>query len=269
MGSNALKEPTKNLFLCLKYGSIALALWVFAYWQSTQLPNHFSSLKNLQNEPRQTSTDKEPFQLEVKKHNYQIQPLFEYELWGLIVEDHNAFSWIDTSHEQWGDFLNTKDICVIWGQNLTNRYLKDLEFSHGDWTCYVKTSSSEAWSSFKWNQLSNNHLLPENSDIETKIKAARIGDEIHLKGKLVNYSINHGPQRQSSTTRTDRENGACEIIYVNEFQILNRHNALWISLSRIGKWLSVIFGLGLLFSFFGWDILPKRSKRVEVKVTSK
>jgi hypothetical protein len=112
----------------------------------------------------------------------------------------------------------------------------------------VKTSSDEAWSSFKWNQLSNNHLLPGNSEIEKRIKAARIGDEIHLKGQLVNYSINHGPKRQSSVTREDKENGACEIIYVNDFQILNRHNALWINLARIGKWLSVISGLALLFS---------------------
>jgi hypothetical protein len=117
----------------------------------------------------------------------------------------------------------------------------------------VKTSSDEAWSSFKWDQLSNNHLLPKTSEIEAKLKAAHIGDEIHLKGQLVNYSTNQGPKRQSSITRNDRENGACEIIYVNQFQILNRHNAVWIGLARIGKGLSVIFGLGLLFSFFGWE----------------
>jgi hypothetical protein len=245
---DVLNQSTKNLFLCLNAGFISLVLWAFGYWQSTHVPNHLSSLKALQNEPLQTVTDKDPFSLEVKKHNYEIQPLFEYELWGLIVEDHDSSSWIDTSHQQWGDFLNTKDICVIWGQNLTNRYLKDLKFSHGDWTCYVKTSSSEAWSSFKWEQLSNNHLLPGNSDIESRIKSAHIGDEIHLKGQLVNYSINRGPQRISSTNRTDRENGACE----NEFKILSRHNALWIGLARIGKWLSIIFGLGFLFLFFGW-----------------
>ncbi len=253
MEPTALNDPTRNLFLCLKCVFISLILWAFAYWQSIQVPNHFSNLKDLQNEPRQTETDKEPFNIAVKQHSYQIQPVFEYELWGLIVEDHDSSSWIDTSHAQWGDFLNTKDICVIWGQNLTNRYLHDLKFSHGDWTCYVKTSSNEAWSSFKWDQLSNNHLLPENSEIEARIKTAHIGDEIHLKGQLVNYSINHGPKRQSSITRDDRENGACEIIYVNQFQILNRHNALWIGLARIGKWLSVIFGLGLLFLLFGWE----------------
>jgi hypothetical protein len=244
-----LKDPTKNLFFCLKLISISLLLWAFAYWRSVQVPNSFSNTKDLQNEPRQVETEKEPFNIEVKNHRYQLQPVFEYELWGLIVEDHNSSSWLDTSHEQWGDFLNTKDICMIWGKNLLNRYLKDLKFSHGDWTCYVKTSSDEAWSSFRWDQLSNNHLLPGNADIERKIKATHIGDEIHLKGQLVNYSINHGPQRRSSITRTDRENGACEIIYVNELQIINRHNVLWTTLSGIGKWLSIITALALLFSF--------------------
>jgi hypothetical protein len=251
MSSTLLNDPTKNLFFCLKILLISVILWAFAYWRSIQVPNQFSNLKDLHNEPVQTSTDKEPFDLKVKGHSYQIQPVFEYELWGLVVEDHDSSSWLDTSHAQWGDFLNTKDICVIWGNNLTNRYLKDLKFSHGDWTCYVKTSSDEAWSSFKWDQLSNNHLLPQNSEVEKRVKGAHIGDEIYLKGELVNYSINHGPQRRSSTVRTDRENGACEIIYVNEFKILTRHNVLWITLARIGKWLSIIFGLGVLLSFFG------------------
>jgi hypothetical protein len=31
--------------------------------------NHFSNLKDLQNEPRQTETDKEQFDLAVKKHS--------------------------------------------------------------------------------------------------------------------------------------------------------------------------------------------------------
>lgn len=263
MSSTLLNDPTKNLFLCLKLVCISLLVWAFAYWRSVQVPNHFSNLKDLQNEPLQTDTAKEPFNVEVKGHRYQIQPVFEYELWGLIVEDHNSFSWIDTSHEQWGDFLNTKDICVIWGKNITNPYLKDFEFSHGDWTCYVQTSSSEAWSTFKLDQLSNNHLLPMNFDIESDMKAAHIGDEIHLKGQLVNYSINHGPKRRSSITRDDKENGACEIIYVNEFKILNRHNVLWITLGRIGKWLTIMFGLGSVFSFFGWG--SNENQKLKIK----
>ena len=246
-----VNDPTKNLLLCLKLLCLSLILWGFAYWRSVQVPNHFTNLKDLQNEPRQTDTEKDSFNVEVKGHRYQIQPVFDYELWGLIVEDHNSFSWIDTSHEQWGDFLNTKDICVIWGKNITNPYLKKFKFSHGDWTCYVQTSSSEAWSTFKLDQLSNNHLLPGNSDIESKIKSAHIGDEIYLKGQLVNYSINHGPQRRTSITRDDKENGACEIIYVNEFQILNRHNAFWIGLAFIGKWSSIIVSLGFVLSLFG------------------
>jgi hypothetical protein len=255
-----LNDPTKTLFLFLKLIFISLLVWIFSYWRSVHVPTQFSNLKELQNEPVQVETTREPLDLEVKGHRYQIQPVFEYELWGLIVEDHDSSSWLDTSHEQWGDFLNTKDICVIWGKNVTNPFLKSFKFSHGDWTCYVKTSSSEAWSTFRLDQLSNNHLLPGNREIETKINSAHIGDEIHLKGQLVNYSINHGPQRRSSTTRDDKENGACEIIYVNQFQILSRHNALWITLARTAKWLTIIFGLGILFAFFGMKMPEFTSK---------
>ena len=104
--------------------------------------------------------------------------------------------------------------------------------------------------------------MPGNSGVEANIKDAHIGDEIHLKGQLVNYSINHGPKRRTSITRDDKENGACEIIYVNELQILKRHNALWIILARAGKWLSIIFAFGVLFSFFGVKMPGFTSKLV-------
>ena len=36
----------------------------------------------------------------------------------MIVSYHHSASFIDISHKQWNDYLNTKDICVIWGRNV-------------------------------------------------------------------------------------------------------------------------------------------------------
>ncbi len=220
------------------------------YWQSKKIPTQFNSLHNLQKEPIQTKTQKKTFLAEANGHKYQIDPLYEYEIWGLVVSDHASDSWMDTSHEAWNDYINTKDVCVIWGANIINPYLNKLDFSHGTFTCYVQTKSSEAWQNFRTDQLSNNHLIPSTKDIEKLIAKSNVGDEIRIKGQLVNYNVNGGPFRTTSTIRTDMENGACEIIYVTEFETLARYNKIWVQLLKLGKILSLIFLVLAIFLIF-------------------
>tara|TARA_B110001454_G_scaffold16145_1_gene14514 strand:+ start:8530 stop:9300 length:771 start_codon:yes stop_codon:yes gene_type:complete len=229
---------------------ISLVVLGFSYWQSQKLPTKFVSLEHLQKEPLQTETSKKSFTTETNGHIYQIDPVFDYEIWGVVVADHNSDSWLDNTHESWGDYINTKDICVIWGANILNPQLDKLNFSHGSFTCYVNTKSSQAWQSFNKEKLSNNHLIPANKEIEQLIRKSHIGDEIRMKGQLVNYNVNGGPFRKSSTVRTDMENGACEIIYVNEFETFARNNKIWfflVTLSKITAVLSLLAGLAFVF----------------------
>lgn len=230
-----------------------------SFWRSSKLPTQFGTGENLLKEPVQTSTDKKPFETQANGHTYQIEPIYEYEISGLVVSDHASNSWFDNVHEQWNDYINTKDICVIWGKNVTNPLLSKLNFSHGAWTCYVSAKSGEVWSSFSMDQLSNNHLIPANPEIAKLIAESNIGDEIRIKGQLVNYSVNKGPQRKSSTIRTDTENGACEIIYVNEFETYAKNNRFWTSLFKLSKFASMLFLFAVLFSFFIFPFLANKN----------
>lgn len=241
----------------LKAFVISSLIWGFSYWRSLKVPSTISSLQNMQTEPTQTATTTKPFTSSAKGHTYQIEPVYDYEIYGLVVSDHHSDAWYDSDHESWNDYLNTKDICVIWGTNVLNPHLSKLNFSHGTWTCYVSTKSGEAWQSFNLNQLSNNHIIPANKEIEKLVSNSNVGDEIRIKGHLVNYSVNNGPQRKTSTVRTDKENGACEIIYVTEFTTLSSHNNLWNKLKSVSQVLSVFFLLAGIFSMFALPFLTR------------
>jgi hypothetical protein len=241
---------------------ISLLVWGFSYWRSLQVPTLIHSIEALQKEPIQTTSSAKPFVKMAKGHSYHIEPVHDYEIWGLVVSDHYSDSWYDTVHEAWNDYLNTKDICVVWGSNVLNPHLPKLKFSHGAWTCYVNTRSRDAWEKFNMNQFSNNHIIPANVDIGRLIANSNVGDEIRIKGHLVNYKIDNGPPRTSSTIRTDTGNGACEIIYVNEFSTLARHNKFWVSLKKISFLSSALSLIAALFCIF---ILPFLiSKQIDI-----
>lgn len=245
-----MRDGTSLGIFFFKAFLVSLVIFGFSSWQSNKVPTSLSSLNNLRKEPLQIPTTKKSFTTQANGNKYQIDPVFDYELWGLVVADHNSDSWLDNVHASWGDYINTKDICVIWGSNVVSPYLKNLDFTHGSFTCYVSTKSSEAWQSFNKEQLSNNHLIPANKEIESLIRKSQIGDEIRIKGQLVNYNVNGGPFRNSSTVRTDMENGACEIIYVEEFETLARNNKMSFQLLFLTKITTILFllaAVGLIF----------------------
>lgn len=233
-------------FFLIKLFFVSVIIWGFAHWKSNQVPNRIQETASLQNEPIQTPTTEKVFTTTVNKQSYQIEPVHDYEIWGLVVADHDSSSWYDITHEVWNDFINTKDVCVIWGTNTSDFLLKELNYSHGNWTCYVQTRNGEAWQKFNMEKLSNNHLIPGTASVKKAIAAAHIGDVIRIKGHLVNYSINGGPQRKTSVVRNDRENGACEIIYVKEFDTLIRHNQFWTQLSRLSKLFAIFCLIAIL-----------------------
>jgi hypothetical protein len=66
----------------------------------------------------------------------------------------------------------------------------------------------------------NLHIIPSNSALESRCKSLRPGTLIHLKGKLVEAT---GPKIggwRSSLSRTDTGKGACELIWLEELQLI-------------------------------------------------
>jgi hypothetical protein len=200
-------------------------------------------------EPVQTAEGlPEPFEVTRKNVAYTVTPLAGYELWGLVVSYHHSASFVDISHRQWNDFLNTKDVCVIWGKNVETGVYRRMTFRNRDFTCYFRYPDRETGELFAERCLSNNHLLPGDALVADAVLKARTGDQVHFKGWLVSYGGKGTPYaRRSSLSRTDRGNGACEVVYVDEFEVLRPANTAWRALHKLSAALVVLSLAALVF----------------------
>ena len=75
---------------------------------------------------------------------------------------------------------------------------------------------------------SNNHLIPSDKKIENQIKSIKENDFVKIDGYLVNVYCKKSNGSyfywNSSTSRSDSGNGACEVIYVT--------NISWLELNK-------------------------------------
>ncbi|HHJ16781.1 MAG TPA: hypothetical protein ENJ80_08810 [Gammaproteobacteria bacterium] len=215
-----LKTLNKWIF----YAALVTLIPAFMYKDSFPDPEErqYGSLAA----PLQSHASKPGFQTVYAEVNYSIEPRYDYELTGLVVSQavHNAKYGL---HRRWNDHLNVADLCVVWGDNAGSLDLNAFEFRNGQFTCNISTGSSQAWRAFKMNELSNNHLLSDDETIREQIQDVRIGDRIHLQGWLSRYGNDQGFSRDTSTTREDSGNGACETIFVNRFEIIDSMHNSW------------------------------------------
>ncbi|CAN5360928.1 hypothetical protein BH09SUM1_BH09SUM1_18090 [soil metagenome] len=213
----------------------AVVMIALSWWMKDRLPPVSAILPALTQEPAQTAISRPALHLAAKDFTYTVQPLYSYEIVGLIVSVHRSDELFDLYHGRSNDFANIKDLCVVWGENATGGVYRDMNFSSGDFTCYCQTNSSEVWSRFRMNQMSNNHLLPATGAIAKSILSARIGDQVSIRGALCTYDLDGTSyHRGTSITREDDGNGACETIYVEDFQILRRANRIWPAIFAAG-----------------------------------
>jgi hypothetical protein len=242
---------TKTLLIC------GLLLLIAALTQRHALPAPDRLLKHLLQEPEQLPVPRKPLTTTVGGVTYRIDPLYSYDLHGLVVSRHDSGGWMDYIHREWNDHLNVVDLCVIWGRNAVTGSYRDIDFSSGQFVCYWQTSSQTAYAAFDPSAISNNHLLTDDPRVAKQLRAVRVGDQIRFRGYLAEYSHNHGGQpfqRGTSTVRTDTGNGACETVYVQDIEILRRGGSPW----RTLLWVAVAL---LAIGVIAWFRLPLSAGR--------
>lgn len=224
-----------------------LALVVAASLLRYALPDAAALRPELSLEPTQTETQAAPFQTTVGGVTYTLTPRAQYEIWGLVVSQHDTRSWWNWIHEAWHDHLNVVDLCVVFAENAASGGYVGLNYSSGQFVCYVQTGSTEKWQRFSMRALSNNHLLTDSPALARKLRDIRIGDQVRVRGLLTEYAHNDGFafKRGTSLTRDDTGNGACETIYVQDVEVLARGGGPW----RVLWWLGwvVMAGGGVLW----------------------
>ena len=221
-------------------------IWLLvSFWNRNDLPGYIDYVPAIANEPAQTATQKEPFEVVYNEVEYRVEPEFEYDLTGMIVSyrhhDNNS-----RMHRLANDHLNMLDVCVVWGDNAAGDHLQKLDFWNGIFTCNVQTHDQDAWDAFDMYQLSNNHLISDDEYVRDRVRDIRIGDQIRVRGYLVSYSSAGVSRRGTSTTRLDTGDGACETVYVERFEIVQPVTSYW----RISMYSSLaLLMIGLIIHF--------------------
>jgi hypothetical protein len=231
---------------------LSLFLLIVTTFGKDDLPPRERFQFNFLDAPQQYETDLHPFVVEANGETYTITPRNTYRLEGVVVSYHDADALSDIwHHEKWKDYLNIRDLCVIWGENIESEVYRKMSFENDSWTCWAYWPDAETGSRFSMNQLSNNHLLTEDPELISRLISAEPGDHIRLYGLLAKYENRaNGFQRDTSTTRTDTGNGACETIYLKEFEILQKANIQKRALHRLAKWLLITSSLFFIALFF-------------------
>lgn len=177
----------------------------------------------------------EPVQTELKKtdetgtsfkkagFDCKLTYLYKYDVDALVVSAQD-YTGIGVQ-----DQLSPKDLALAWGKVAETNTLIDYQWDQSNRFVFWYVDSGDLLASVGGVEgvtkcCSNNHIIPADSTVKSQLKKVRKGDHIQLHGYLVSVEGSKSSGEtftwNSSTSRTDDGNGACEVIYTTSISIL-------------------------------------------------
>jgi hypothetical protein len=243
-------KVTKILFLA------SLLAWGVTFFIIRQVPKGMNFEEALKTLPVLNEYESEEFKVNSGEFTARLEPVGSYEIYGFVVAEYDAENWLDITHEH--DPFNTKDLCLIWGDNAQDTTYEDYKFWHGEFTCFTKPKDWPVEKELSYAHVTNNHLIPANESIYKKIKRSHIGDQVRIKGELVNYRIETaGFQTGTRYTSKNPFDNNCEVIYTTEFEILKSANSKWRQINLISLALVPLLFLVLVILWM-IELKPKK-----------
>jgi len=139
----------------------------------------------------------------------------EYKLSGVLVSKHKYSKGFMSDLSPW-------DYAVVWGA--VPDLVQYIEFSKSIRFCFFKfEEGSPVSAEYVSKHFSNNHLIPSTGNIRKAMAKAKKGMKVQIFGYLVDVqALQNGvpvSNWNTSMVRTDKEGGACEIIYVTRLRL--------------------------------------------------
>ena len=165
---------------------------------------------------QKSCTSDEPMVKECRSGRFEMTPLAEYKLSGIVVGKGSYSS-------GWDGELSPMDLAVAWGKLTEPENGRYVTYSQGyRWYHYRWREGSPVAPSYIASHSSNNHIIPANENIRRAVKTIKRKDRIVLKGFLVNLrggSQGRAVAWNTSLSRTDTGSGSCELLYVSHVRI--------------------------------------------------
>jgi len=117
--------------------------------------------------------------------------------------------------------LSPVDLALAWGPMNDTRVLNAISFSQSGrfYRWRYEGQPPIPHRDIELNS-ANMHMIPSSDDIARRLKAVKSGDIVHIRGYLVQAVSNDGWTWRSSMTREDTGAGACELIFVQDLEVL-------------------------------------------------
>lgn len=158
--------------------------------------------------PIQKKAHSEPFEFE----GYTIKPLQNFSLQAKVLSRTNYFTGKESD-------LSPMDLALGWGRMSDESILKDIKITQSNRWYYWRVDSFPIPQKELETHSANMHMIPANDEVKAAMKNAHKGNVIALEGYLV--SATQGSWSwNSSLSRSDTGNGACELVFVKRFEVL-------------------------------------------------
>lgn len=139
--------------------------------------------------------------------DYTVKAVATYTIRARVL--HTKRYWVD------GSDLVPYDVALGWGQMSDQSVLDHLEITQGNRFFFYHWQNAPPIPQKEIEcHASNNHLIAANSDVAHVISGLYPGEIVTMKGYLVNVTKPDGFHWETSLSRTDTGNGACELFYV-------------------------------------------------------
>lgn len=188
---------------------LILLILGYYYWQDDQPITHEGKGQIAKEQPKQTPSNEKEFKF---GDGYTVQPLADFDITARVLSKERYY--IDNESE-----LAPVDLALGWGPMSDDVVLSKLKISQRNRWFYWKCDSYPIPRDQIEHNAANMHLIHSDDNIEKQIKSVKTGNLVHFKGYLVKVTKPGGWKWQSSLSRTDTGNGACEVVFVKEFEI--------------------------------------------------
>jgi len=186
---------------------------IFVLWKLTGGSDSVSlqpGIKVIDTPLQKTIEEPEPFEFK----DYKITPLADFKLQAKVLAKENYH--LGEERE-----LSSVDLALGWGEMSAQQVVDQIQFSQsGRWYRWSVEQFPIPRRAIE-TQSANMHMVPSKGWIAKQLDSVKEGQIVALKGFLVRIDAKDQQWHwQSSLTREDTGAGACELIYLTDFQII-------------------------------------------------
>jgi hypothetical protein len=172
---------------------------------------------NVSGDPEQRDIkDPQPFTVNRGGYSFRLYPLASYVLRGIALGRKNYSG--DASAA-----LAPYDVAVAWGQMAKDGLCTQLSWSQsGRWYWWKFSPGFGHDNAFVARYTSNTHVIPATGFLKSALRSIRRADLVEMNGDLVRVEGLGSLSKfrwVSSLSRSDREAGSCELLYLRWLKV--------------------------------------------------